>query len=421
MNYNQFIQKLFHMNRKGRVKLDLLNMELLCKAYHNPQNKYKIIHVAGTNGKGSVTTKIAAGLQTAGFKTGLYTSPHISTFRERIQINGAMISKHTVEDLLNQIFHLQESESLSATFFEITTLLAFKYFADSNVDYAVLETGLGGRLDATNVVRPILSVITSISLDHTDILGKTIESITKEKAGIIKPNTPVIIGPQVDSQIIKSIANSLSSSVYQVSACEGSYDEENKGVAKKALQVIGIPNDCIEAGLNAIPPCRMETFYPHQFSLGSAKNLPPAIILDVGHNPDGLLRLFSSVKKKFPQHSFYVLCGLSKGKDLQSCFSIILDQAETLHLIKANNDRAASIEKLQKTLLSLGISPTSIESHTNISEALKVAIKKAGERGQILLVCGTFFIMAEIRESLGIVEPRDVFELNEQNLTFLNP
>ena len=198
MTYEQTIDHLYAklpmFSRIGAAayKADLHNTIQLCDAAGNPQNKFKSIHIAGTNGKGSVSNMIAAILQEAGYKTGLYTSPHIKDFRERIRVNGIMIEKDFIVDFVGRSTEL--TDAIQPSFFELTVAMAFEYFAKEKVDFAVIETGLGGRLDSTNVISPILSVITNIGYDHVQLLGKTLPAIAFEKAGIIKKNTPVVIG-----------------------------------------------------------------------------------------------------------------------------------------------------------------------------------------------------------------------------------
>ena len=201
MDYQQTIDFLyqqlpmFSKTGSDAIKKGLDNIIYLCNCLDNPQHKFKTIHIAGTNGKGSVSHIIAAILQTAGYKTALYTSPHLVDFRERIKVNGTMIPKENVVAFVEDI---QEAiNTVHPSFFEITVAMAFDYFAKENVDYAIIETGLGGRLDSTNIIHPILSVITNIAYDHTDLLGNTLELIAGEKAGIIKNNTPVVIGQSI--------------------------------------------------------------------------------------------------------------------------------------------------------------------------------------------------------------------------------
>ena len=190
-NYNKCIEYLFGLERAG-IKYNLKNISSLLKYLKNPQRNFKSIHIAGTNGKGSVSSILNSVLIEKGFKTGIYTSPHIRDFRERILVNGKFISKKFILDFTNKIH--PEIERIKPSFFEVTTAMAFEYFSQKKVDYAVVETGLGGRLDSTNVMMPVVSVITSIGIDHVEFLGKTIKKISYEKAGIIKKNTPVIVG-----------------------------------------------------------------------------------------------------------------------------------------------------------------------------------------------------------------------------------
>jgi dihydrofolate synthase/folylpolyglutamate synthase len=204
-SYEALVRQLFNVSRFSGMKLGLTNTEKLAALLGMPHTKFRSVHVTGTNGKGSVCTKIASGLQMAGLKVGLYTSPHISSFRERVSINGELISEQEVVLHLSRVMSLAQEHNIPATFFELTTLMAFCHFAQRNVEYAVVEVGIGGRLDATNIISPDLSVLTSIGLDHTDILGPTVEHITREKSGIIKQNAPAVIGPSVPRDIVREV------------------------------------------------------------------------------------------------------------------------------------------------------------------------------------------------------------------------
>ncbi|NGX48908.1 MAG: Folylpolyglutamate synthase, partial [Candidatus Anoxychlamydiales bacterium] len=208
--YQKLKGKLFSLF-SNKVKCRLENVSVVSQYLNNPHIDFKSIHVAGTNGKGSVATKIAKALSLSGYKTALYTSPHITSYEERISVDGKLISKKDVKVLLKKIFKLRKKLKIYLSFFEITTLLAFLYFSKKKVDFAIIETGLGGRLDATNIITPILSIITSIGLDHTNILGDTIDLIAFEKAGIIKPKIPVVIGRKANVEpIIKKAKKSKS-------------------------------------------------------------------------------------------------------------------------------------------------------------------------------------------------------------------
>lgn len=389
----------------GGTKLGLDNSWRLQRALEFPDRSYKTIHIAGTNGKGSVSTKIAEGLRASGRKVGLYTSPHISTFRERIRINGIMISENAVEELLTEIFHIIEEEKIPATFFEITTLLALKYFSKQNIDFAVLETGLGGRLDATNIVTPELSVITSISLDHTEILGRTLEEITREKAGIIKTRRPVIIGPRVPYTIIKEVAETQSSPIFRVNGRFDTFEDENRAIAQEALFHLNIDPKAIEVGIEGRQPCRFECFQS-----------PCKGILDVAHNPDGLEQLFRAIDSHFPKHPIRVVFGLSTNKDLGSCLKILNEKCSHFHLVTAPNGRGAPVKILEEHLVKHQVNPNAISIDRDIRSSMAKAIQGCLQEQQLLLVCGSFFIMHEARRALGIHDPHDQFDMNERTL-----
>jgi len=407
MNYTQLLQKLYSCSASHGMKLGLENSFRLNEALGFPDRKFQTIHVAGTNGKGSVSTKIAAALQASGLKVGLYTSPHIATFRERIAINTQMISEEDVSSLLQSIFHINETNRIPATFFEITTLLCLKYFASKNVDIAVIETGLGGRLDATNIITPLLSIITSISHDHTEILGNTIESIALEKAGIIKLHVPLIIGPRVPYPLINEIAQSRQSECLQVRGSFLDFEEENQAIAGKALEKLNISSQAISTGLKQRPLCRMQVFDSQRLRHCAVHQIPKTVILDVAHNADGLDHLFYALNQRFPGDKVRVVCGLSKSKDLESCLKIIHSNSQYTHLTEAAHPRAAHVEKLERIFANLCQDRSLFSLHSNVKESVKQALVEAANADQILLICGTFFIMAAARKVLGIVEPCD--------------
>lgn len=383
MNYSSALEKLFNGKE---TKFGLKNILEALHSLSNPEKSFRSIHIAGTNGKGSVSTKIAKTLQLAGYRVGLFTSPHISTYRERIQVNGVYISEEEVFEFLKR--------QLNLTFFETTTALAFHHFASKCVDYAVIETGLGGRLDATNCIVPELSIITSIALDHTEILGSTLEAIAIEKAGIIKESVPLILGPRVDPHPIKSIAASKQSPFLQVFGDFTTYDEENNAIAKLALKHLQIENDLIEEGCKVRPPCRIEAIKSPLYDF--------PIILDVAHNPDGLKALFRSLKFKNPS----IIVGLSSSKDVKECLKVLVGNASHLYLVKANHPRGASTDVLKEHLEALSF--TNYTCCSTIANALK---KSQGP----LVICGTFFIMDEARVALGLSYPRDPTNFNERN------
>jgi dihydrofolate synthase/folylpolyglutamate synthase len=271
-----------------------------------PHRRFRSIHVGGTNGKGSVATKIASVLQSKGNRVGLYTSPHISTYRERIRINGDMIPESFAETTLPNIY----DPSLSP--FDLLTALAFLYFAANQVDYAVIEVGLGGRFDATNVIEPILTVITSIGLEHTAILGGTLEKIAFEKGGIVKPPAPLIVG----ASAAPFFPNAIHVEAHPF------FELENRAIAKRALQELGIHS---YEGLEVRPPCRFQ-------QVGD-------LILDVAHNPQAFDGLFRALQSHFPGKKFPFFLGFSKDKDWEACVEIIRPLASEITFLKTENPR----------------------------------------------------------------------------------
>lgn len=413
-SYSKILSDLININRSGGVKLGLKNCLEIDKLLDFPSRSFPSVHIAGTNGKGSVSTKIAAAYEADGMKVGLYTSPHIACFRERIRINGKMISEEQVQTHLSRLFNLCEKYDIKATFFELTTMLAFLHFSSEKVDRAILETGLGGRLDATNIVTPILSVITSINLDHTEILGSTIESITKEKAGIIKPGVRIVIGPTVDKIIIDPLARKNGSRCIEVSGVYQDYHEENRAIAKAALEELKLPLQAIEKGIEALPPCRMETFSKSDLiKKGLHHPLPKTVILDAAHNPDGLKHLKQAIDCRYGQIPLRFILGLSSNKDVQGCLSVIGKKAAGYHLVEGCNERAEPKKQLANHLADLGVSPSKIACEFSIESAITNAFQFAEEKNEIVIVCGTFFIMKEARKALGIREPQDPEDMNE--------
>ncbi|KAF8822197.1 bifunctional protein FolC subfamily protein [Cardiosporidium cionae] len=309
------------LNRRQGVRLGLADSEMLAKSMGSPHLQYKIIHVAGTNGKGSAVTKIAACLRLKGYKVGTFTSPHLFSFRERFQINGEPISEEDIVKQCKEILQAAEDKQLEISFFAACTQIAFSYFASKKVDWAVLETGLGGRLDCTNIIEsPNATVITSIGYDHMDILGNTLESIAMEKAGIMKPNCPVVIGPSVSTYSgVWQRAKELNCKIFAVKLDPrgSTYDEENRRISEvtllKALKM-EFPPHLLAEGLSATPPCRLQELLDSEkeralkASLSLLKNEVTAldvanikklsvcsVIVDVAHNAPGLERLCQDI------------------------------------------------------------------------------------------------------------------------------
>jgi len=314
------IDKIFSLPGRGAKTYSA--MKLLDEKLGFPHRQFKSIHVAGTNGKGSVATKIAKALQNLGYKVALYTSPHIKTFQERIQINGEMISMEDAERLAKLVYNP------TLSFFDALTAMGFLYFAEKGVDYAVIETGLGGRFDATNVIVPIVSIITSIGLEHTAILGDTLEKIAWEKGGIVKPNVPLIVGPTAAPFFPGAITVKK----------EPLYSLENRSLAKRALLEMGF---ACEAGLEVEPPCRFE-------KIGD-------LILDVAHNPAAFEKLKEALQYHYPnqKHPFYL--AFSKDKDWQKCIQMIEPVAESITFLKTDHPRLIQFPNAKEIIPTKGV------------------------------------------------------------------
>lgn len=355
MDYSEVLQKLFSCPGRGSKTFEAA--QKLDKMLGEPHRAFRSVHVAGTNGKGSVATKIAGALQSDGYRVGLYTSPHISSVRERIRVNGEMIPEEAVLKYLPSLFNMIE-EDLS--FFDLLTSLSFIFFKASHIDWAVVEVGLGGRFDATNVIDSSLGVITSIGYDHMAILGSTLEKIAKEKAGIVREGVPFIVGPSAAPffPFADAVATPLKSF----------YDEENCAIARAALKYLGVSDGSIEKGLQQRPKCRFER-------IGD-------VILDVAHNPDGFQKLIEALQIHFPGEKFHFIVGFSKEKQWALCVDLIRPFAETIHFVG-----------LHPRLIFFG--------KETLQEAL--AIHSPCKK----VVCGSFYLMSEARALLGIEEPCD--------------
>jgi len=320
-------------NELKEMKLGLDAIAKIDASLGYPSRAYPTVHVAGTNGKGSVSTKIAKGLELSGKRVGLFTSPHIRSVTERIQINGVPIP-------------LSDLERLSfpgLTFFEKMTIAGFSYFAEQKVDIAVIEVGLGGRLDATNIITPLLSVITSIDFDHMEFLGNTLELIAKEKAGIIKEGVPVVLGPHVKPRHCFPKEHWVEAT--------GNYEEENRAVAARALELLGVKVQ----GLDALPPCRFQ-------KIGK-------VILDGAHNPAGIKRTLERIERPFA-----CLAAFSKKPEEMAA---LLHEAEPLIITEIDHER---------------ILPGKVKD-------FRTAFDMAYQHERVLIT-GSFFIMQRALEEL---------------------
>jgi len=406
------------------LKMDLSNTLQICKYLGNPEQKIKTIHVAGTNGKGSVSHLIASVLQEQGYRTGLYTSPHLYDFRERIKINGKMIAEDIVIQFTEKMKPL--IETIEPSFFELTVGMAFEYFSCEKVDYAVIETGMGGRLDSTNVISPLISIITNIGFDHMAILGNTLEKIASEKAGIIKANVPVVIGKKDDAtaHVFKQFAQQLNAPLlFAEDACQtrivsmeeglikieakerssaisnhyttplsGIYQSENTGtvvVAIKKMKELGIEigETSVQKGfLNVIK----NTGLLGRWELMSKK---PPIILDVAHNPAGIYQLCKQISVT-PHKKLYIILGMSNDKDVSGILELLPAHA-IYGFTKANLPRAMDINELAETARSKGLKG---ESYHNVNEALHTIRSNAAEE-DLIIVCGSIFVVGEVDRS----------------------
>ena len=434
-SYEKVVRRLYRTNLFNPVKLGLDNIDTLLTALDSPflptspipaanaPPHPPIIHIAGTNGKGSVAYKIAQSLTNSGFKTGLFVSPHVSSFRERAQIDFEAIPESEVIRLLPLIFSKCKDIDLPCTFFELTTALALEYFAASKVDMIVLETGLGGRLDSTNVVDSTLSVITTIGLEHTRILGDTVELIAREKGGIMKAERPALIGPFCPIETLRAQAKEKGAIFHTPDAelyASLDYDAQNSLLARNALSLlvktpqyqsvalhtgISINEEAIDAGIARRPPCRFE----HTVVKGVDGRRDVDVILDVAHNPPAMLELFKKLDKAYPSRQVKIVVGMSSDKDIKLAADTILERCdvENIYLCEAQHPRAASIEQIVSASPALGLAHLSGGGGSGVFDQCSTCVKAAEEDGALVVVCGSVFIMAEARRALGYEEPRD--------------
>jgi dihydrofolate synthase/folylpolyglutamate synthase len=371
MDYSQMMQTIVSLAGK---KTDVTAVQAMAERLGHPEKKFRTIHVAGTNGKGSVSLKIAHAL---GPRCGLFTSPHLFCFRERIQIGGQKISEQAVVELLEPILQIASQANIFLSYFEVCTLLAFVYFAREKVDFAVIEAGLGGRLDATNILAPTVSVITSIGLDHCELLGDSIEKIAQEKAGIIKANTPLVIGPSAPQAIIAPIAKSRGAPLTRVEGRFPHYGFENQAIATAVLQQLSIfsPTPPIEL------PCRFEQVV--------CKN--KRVILDVAHNPQGIEKLIERLNFSFPNQPYRFIFSMSSTKDLPTCAALIRSAAASVYVLEYSHPRLAPLHELKK-YFPVSASP---------EKCLQGALQEEG----VIVICGSFFIMETMVKNLISEDP----------------
>jgi dihydrofolate synthase/folylpolyglutamate synthase len=379
-------------------KVDLHNTIQLATYLENPETKFKSIHVAGTNGKGSTSHMLASILQEAGYKVGLYTSPHLKDYRERIRINGVTISEEYVIDFISK--HQPYLESNQLSFFEMTVGMAFQFFAESKVDIAVIEVGLGGRLDSTNIITPEISVITNIGLDHTRFLGNTLPKIASEKAGIIKEDVPVVIGRNIEetSKVFVEIANASQSPIYFAedynytiypSDLKGDYQRENIRTVLQTIDLIksngwGISDNNIEKGLQNV------VRNTHLLGRWQILQKRPKVICDTAHNKDGLTVVMKQLIEE-AYDNLHIVLGMVDDKILDTILPLFPTQAQ-YYFSRPDILRGLDEKELKKEALKFNLIG---EDYSSVREAYESALQQATDK-DVIYVGGSTFVVAEI-------------------------
>jgi dihydrofolate synthase / folylpolyglutamate synthase len=413
---------MFHRTGKVAYKNNLDNINALDAHLGSPHKSFKTIHIAGTNGKGSVSHMLSAVLQTAGFKTGLFTSPHLVDFRERIRVNGQMIPEEDVAIFVTELYDV--FEEVKPSFFEMTVALAFKFFQDQHVDIAVIETGLGGRLDSTNIINPLVSIITNISLDHTDILGKTLEAIATEKAGIIKPGIPTVIGESNNAynEVFKKTADEKHSDLIfadtqyfvdnvlwslhdkQIMFVRkegkelehsfkldllGNYQQKNLVTVLTSIDVlrktgISIPEENVLTALEKVSD--ITGLMGRWQILGQN----PLIICDTGHNEEGIRWVVSQLKRTAYNHLHFVF-GMVNDKDTDSILKQLPQQAG-YYFTRANLPRAMDENVLANAAGNFNLKG---QTFASVEDAYNAARQNA-QTDDLIFIGGSSFVVAEV-------------------------
>lgn len=443
MNYTHAIDYLYGLQKHG-IKLGLDNITRLLSLLRNPQNSFRALHIAGTNGKGSVSAMLASILRSAGFNVGLFTSPHLVSFTERIRVNYKQIKEEDVVALTDEIRGIidrgrkdadakSEAQGLNPTFFELVTAMAFLYFKRKNVQWAVVETGMGGRLDATNILLPEVSVITSISLDHREFLGATIREIAQEKAGIIKNNAPLVTSSQGEeaSEILEAAAISKKAHVFKygrdftsvlrqgdaggvtfdytgknifkglhVPMC-GAHQMENASVALKAIELImekeSISPDSVREGLE-------KAHWPGRLELMRLPERGYDILIDGAHNPSAAMTLSEALRDYFSDAygRIIIILGIMSDKDAQGIMKPLLSCASDAIVTAPEYERASSPGRLAETARELGFCPAASNSVKDaLEKAEKMADGQIGTNKSLIVITGSFYTIGEAMALLG--------------------
>ena len=401
MNYQETVNWMFSQlpmyQRQGKTafKKDLTNSIAFSEKLENPHFKFKSIHVGGTNGKGSTSHMIASILQEAGYKVGLYTSPHLKNYTERIRINGEEISRQYVVDFIAEQKSFLMQQKLS--FFEMTVGMAFHYFAEEQVDIAVIEVGLGGRLDSTNIIAPEISVITNIGLDHTQFLGETLPEIAYEKAGIIKPDVPVVIGErqkEVEKVFIEKSSQTNSEILFASDSYEdyktdllGTYQKKNANTAVKAvlrLNDFQVDEESISNGLkNVVRNTNLKGRW-------QVLNTSPKVVCDTAHNKEGLSYVMSQLNnEKYDQ--LHVVLGVVNDKKLDQVLNLFPKNAK-YYFCRPNIPRGLDVQELERNSREYDLTG---EVFNSVSEAYEEALLRSSNEDMVF-VGGSTFVVAEV-------------------------
>ena len=431
MNYTETLDYLFSSMPSFQqvggdaYKPGLERIAEFCRSIGNPQRNYFVVHIAGTNGKGSVSNMLAAVLQQAGYQTGLFTSPHLTDFRERIRVNGEMISKQKVVNFVDR--YRADMERLQLSFFEMTTAMAFDYFAQSDVEVAVIETGLGGRLDATNIVQPILSVITNIGLEHTEYLGDSLPKIAREKGGIIKKCTPVVVGEKNSNYnlVLEEIATDLRSDItyadeaFALGECGfeggkqvvtmtrvrdgypyrlrldllGEYQRHNLATVATVLDVLhestplSISRRAFVEGVRDVVGL---TSFRGRWQVLSNR---PLIVCDTAHNEHGVAEVAKQLQGRENSGKLLCLMGFCEDKDFSKMLALMPKDAHYI-FTQASIRRAAAVEKIAEVASALNLD-------FEVEPSVEIALTKAKEElstEDMLFIGGSTFVVAEVME-----------------------
>lgn len=412
---------LFSKIGSAAYKKDITNTIILCKAAGEPQHKIKTVHVAGTNGKGSTSHMLAAIFQESGYKTGLYTSPHLKDFKERIKVNGEMIEENFIISFVEKMKSV--IEEINPSFFELTVVMALQYFAEHKVDIAIIETGLGGRLDSTNVITPEISIITNIGYDHMNILGDTLEKIAFEKAGIIKENIPVIIGQSISATKniflekanecnapIVFAENEFSISNYILKSDSLAVDVLKNRTGEKENYILDLNGIYQQQNLLTVLTAvdelkKLKYIFKKEkikSALSSVKKLTglhgrwdvihqqPMVALDVAHNEDGIKQLLQQISL-CDYKKLHLVFGMVKDKDADKILSLLPKNAN-YYFTKAQIERALPEEELSEKAAEYNLRGL---KYPEVNEALKAAMGKAFDE-DLIVVCGSVFVVGEV-------------------------